>query len=454
MEIKIRADKKVRVWPRVEAYQNTTLRYTPDARFPKIMESILGRQAIIRLFVTLDEVWDYRDDTYSWDYLIGVNRYVKDKQHADYDWPLTVPSPLNVHEMTYLTSHAACADEVMLNIRRYEREVFDGVITIEKYEKVFEHVVEYYKSIIPNIVYIECCNEVEIPRFGGLEISQYYELYKSAYRCIQRLNQRNMYDKPLKIGGFGMSAGMDNWHLWECFLELLSQDEHSYIDFYSIHDYHMNPCRILEFYIRHEKKCGELNLPKLPILMSEYGMRNGIGDAGRPTNLQNASGEVSGFILGSYCENLHMFPWCSFHNPDQQLGRTMFILNEENMYVPTPSGHVMSMFHRMERDEVLLEGYCENQVAAAKGEDKITILSSNPKEECREYDFHLYGLSKGDYNITEYFVDETHNNCLYDKTMKTLLKTSSWVVKNTSCLNWKKMMTATSICFYEIDFLN
>lgn len=73
-----------------------------------------------------------------------------------------------------------------------------------------------------------------------------------------------------------------------------------------MHEYHTNPGRILQFYVRHEAKIKELNLPDLPLLMTEYGLRTGVGDAGRPNNLQNASGEIAGMILGSYCKNLKM----------------------------------------------------------------------------------------------------------------------------------------------------
>lgn len=218
---------------------------------------------IIRLFVTLDEVWDYRTNEYHWNYLIGENRYVGDNKHYEYDWPLTEVSPFQVHEEDYLRSHAAHAKTVMLNIRRYEREVIEGIITLETYEKVFEKVVEYYKEHIANIVYIECCNEVEIPRFGGLRMEEYYPLYQCASRAIARLNAKHSYEQPLQIGGFGMSAGMSNWKYWDAFMRLLAKDEKRKIDYYSMHEYHGNPCRILEFYIRHEELRKEFNLPRM-----------------------------------------------------------------------------------------------------------------------------------------------------------------------------------------------
>ncbi len=118
---------------------------------------------------------------------------------------------------------------------------------------------EYYKEHIANIVYIECCNEVEIPRFGGLRMEEYYPLYQCASRAIARLNAKHSYEQPLQIGGFGMSAGMSNWKYWDAFMRLLAKDEKRKIDYYSMHEYHGNPCRILEFYIRHEELRKEFN---------------------------------------------------------------------------------------------------------------------------------------------------------------------------------------------------
>ena len=450
MNIVIDAATVLRAWPNVEKYQNTTLRYTPNTDFPEVMEEIIGKPDIIRLFVTLDEVWDYRTNEYHWNYLIGENRYVGDNKHYEYDWPLTEVSPFQVHEEDYLRSHAAHAKTVMLNIRRYEREIIEGIITLETYEKVFEKVVEYYKEHIANIVYIECCNEVEIPRFGGLRMEEYYPLYQCASRAIARLNAKHSYEQPLQIGGFGMSAGMSNWKYWDAFMRLLAKDEKRKIDYYSMHEYHGNPCRILEFYIRHEELRKEFNLPELPLMMSEYGMRYGLGDAGRPDNLHNASGEVAGMLLGSYCKNLKMFPWCSFHNPNQQLGRTMF-LQMEDTYIPTPSGHVMTMFHWLKPWQLIVEEDTENQIIATKDKDSYAIMAANPLEDKREYHFLLKHIKKADYIMKEYYVDAFHNNCLQDKSCMKLSISRETKFQNVDKITFTREMNPTSVHFYTIE---
>ena len=65
MNVTVETERVVRPWPRIERYQNSTLRYTPPADFPAFWASVNGRPRIIRTWITLDEVWDYRTD--EWD---------------------------------------------------------------------------------------------------------------------------------------------------------------------------------------------------------------------------------------------------------------------------------------------------------------------------------------------------------------------------------------------------
>lgn len=451
MKITVDTKNAYRNWSHVEKYQNTTLRYTPTPSFPKVMEQVIGRPAIIRLFITLDEVWDYRTDTYDWDYPIGVNRYLGDQNHYDYDWPLTTPAPGNTHIQEYLISHAESADAVLLNLRRYERETIDGVITYRQYETVFEKVVEFYKKLCPNITYIECCNEVELVQFGKLTMQEYYSLYQCAYRSIQRLNQKHHYQPPLKIGGFGLSHGITHWHFWQEFLELLSQDEQRVIDFYSMHEYHTNPQRIMEFCMRHQEMLDELKLPELPLLMTEYGLRVGVGDAGRPTNIQNAAGEIAGMILGSHYPNLKMFPWCTFHNPNQQLGRTMFIRNKADEYVPTPSGHTMTMFKMLGDRELMIEEYLENKAVATIDAERICVLVSNPGQTTTDLEIELTNLENGSYAIEQYLVNSQTNNCLVNPDLRSLQATRELEVTVTSQkLAINDTMIGDSFCLWTI----
>ena len=188
-------------------------------------------------------------------------------------------------------------------------------------------------------------------------------------------------------------------------------------------------------------------------MMSEYGMRYGLGDAGRPDNLHNASGEVAGMLLGSYCKNLKMFPWCSFHNPNQQLGRTMF-LQMEDTYIPTPSGHVMTMFHWLKPWQLIVEEDTENQIIATKDKDSYAIMAANPLEDKREYHFLLKHIKKADYIMKEYYVDAFHNNCLQDKSCMKLSISRETKFQNVDKITFTREMNPTSVHFYTIEKKN
>lgn len=449
----------LRRWPHVERYQNTTLRYTPGPDFPPAMEAYLGRPKIIRLFVTLDEVWDYRTDSYDWNYLIGVNKFAGDGEHYhyDYDWPLTVPSPLGVHEEEYLSSHALHAEFAMLNIRRYEREVaIEHVVSHEKYEEVLERVIEHYKDLCPNIRYIELMNEVDIPNFGELTVDEFYPLFKCGYRAVRRLNEKHGYETPLLCGTMGLTAGVKNWRFWNGFLELLAGDEGRQIDFYSMHEYHTDSRRILEFYVRHQSRLHELGLPDLPLMMTEYGLRLGEGDEGRPTNLQNACGEIRGMILGSYCERLRMFPWCTFHNPDQQLGRTMFVYDEESSnYIPTPNGHAMKFFAMLGDEELAIAGYTDNRHVATRDSrtGRICILLSHPGEGDEKHRLSVGSLRASSYKMVLYRVDETTNNWISNHEQVALEESERAVVTPDSEGWWERniVLGENAFCLLILD---
>ncbi|MGI6373265.1 MAG: hypothetical protein ACOX1R_08845 [Caldicoprobacterales bacterium] len=234
-KVTINVNKYVREWPRIEKYQNSTLRFSPPVDFPEYLEKVNGRPKLMRCWITLDEVWDYRTDEYFWNYEIGVNSYKDDPNHYDYDWGVTVPTGINFED--YLISHSKHCDEVMLNIRRYERETADGIVSLDKYEEVVERVIEYYKELCPNIRYIEVSNESDYLSFGGIDSKHYYKLYTRVYRAVRRLNQRHNYEIPLGVGGNAMNAVMDRPHIWREFLQNLANDksEEPILDFYSMH---------------------------------------------------------------------------------------------------------------------------------------------------------------------------------------------------------------------------
>lgn len=430
MNLTVNTKEIVRKWPRVEVWQNSTLRYSPPKDFPRHLVSRVGRAKIMRTWITLDEYWDYKTDTFFPDYQIGVNRYPVEEMYYPYDWKNIRPAPSGIKFIDYLTSHAAEADELLLNIRRLEREALDGVITLEKYEEIFEKAVEYCKELAPNIRYIECCNEVDGKSFGGITSAEdYYKLYKCGYRAIRRLNKKHSYEMPLEYGGYSRTPLLTNFPRWEAFLETMAndKDEERMIDFYSIHLYNETqtisakrhpewlPIENMSTYDRfrtfsalHNKKLAELGLPRKPVFINEIGFTR---TSGVLTDSQkNASGIISMLIGSADLEDLYLFPWCSFHNPELQISFTQFLLLEDGSYASTPNGNAITMLHRLLEDQVKSVGDDNHCSVATTDGERLAVICTNPTENTDEFRVTLENLEADSITVKEYLVDSYRNN--------------------------------------------
>jgi len=101
----------------------------------------------------------------------------------------------------------------------------------------------------------------------------------------------------------------------------------------------------------------------------------------------------------------------------------MFILNEENEYIPTPSGHTMTMFKMLGSHELMIEEYLENRAVATIDDERICVLVSNPGQMETDVEIVLNNLENGRYEINQYMVSSHRNNCLTDPDSRSLQAT-------------------------------
>lgn len=419
-------------------WQNSTLRYAPPEDFPAYLAGQIGRAAIMRVWVTLDEYYDYRTGECYPDYDIGVARYPTEQLHYPYDWANIVPAPSGTRFRAYLTSHAAAADELLLNVRRLEREVSDGVITYEQYEEIFERAVEYCKSLAPNIRYIECCNEVDIKTFGLLTAEEYVKIYLCAYRAVKRLNERHHYDIPLLVGGYAAAHPLHGWKLMQDVMRLLRESEigDCPMDFYSYHHYEtpattglircgrlgeaaLSGVEKLKLIARqHEELLRELGLPKKPVFLNELGKARTTGVDGDA--LYNAAGLITYLLAFGTKEEpeLYPFPWCTFHNPRLQISYTQFLLCEGGGYAMTPNGVAVKMLHDLHGEKLgcRVSESCGRdadwQAVAVEDGGAVSVLVANPSGETVACEMEIAGLAAGKYRIVGRLCDSYHNNCV------------------------------------------
>ena len=423
----------------VTAWQNTTLRYTPPSDFPAYLAETLGRAKIMRVFITLDEYWEISDGSYYEDYEIGKARVPVEARHYPYDWEKTVPAPSGTRFEDYLTSHARAADELLLNVRRLEREVSDGIISYDTYAEVFGNAVRYCKRLAPNIKYIECCNEVDLATFGNLNAEEYVRIYLVAHRVIKELNEQEGYEIPLQIGGYSAAFPISRWDLFCEVMRLLRESEigDDPMDFYSYHHYEvanlrqmvskgmigiaeMSDIEKLKLIVgQHHSLLASLELPARPVFLDELGRAKCTSVAA--DCLYNAAGLLTYLIAvakGALGEGVYPFPWCTCHNPSYQISYTQFLLNADGSYAATPNGIALMLLHRMQGD--ILETKIENawgrdaeyRVLATKSEDKLYLLCVNPTADITACHVTLSGLDDGSYRMTAYRCDEKKNNCV------------------------------------------
>lgn len=421
MNFTVKRSRIIRDWPRIELYQNSTLRYTPPANFPAHWVSQNGRPSIIRTWVTLDEIYDVETDTYDWNYQIGVDK-LGDKRYYPYDWPKTRPS--NTHFEDYLTSFCSMADEALFNIRRFERETADGIMSYEKYEEIVENVIEHCKKLCSNIVYIEVSNECEIKSFGKMTVREYMPLYDAVCRAVARLNAK--YGWELKVGGTAMTdhGALDG--MWLEYLKALSEDTcpEKRIDFYSMHAYDEDVNILQQLYNMHRFGLKKYGLPDAPFFFNEYGT---LGCSPETLDsLRNASGTLVGMMRSADLENFYIFPWCTFHNPVLQMSYTQYVGTDDGRYMPTPNGLAVHMLWGMLKEELQIAGDTDFRARCTADGNKLYFIISNPDDEPLEVHFKVTELEGSSAKISVCQVDEEHNNAVMAPPCMELSLTKAW----------------------------
>ncbi len=439
MKIIVNRSEKLGKYIDPTRFQNSTLRYSPPEDFPAYMAKEIGRAEIMRVWITLDEYWDYRTGKVYPDYDIGVARYPVEELHYPYDWKNIVPAPSGTRFRAYLTSHAKEADELLLNVRRLEREVSDGVITYDQYESIFEKAVEYCKDLAPNIRYIECCNEVDIRSFGLLTAEEYVKIYLCAHRAVKRLNEKHNYELPLELGGFAAAHPLTNWEMVRDVVKGIKESG-AEMDFYSYHHYdaHAVPTLVgkklyevaklsgvdkLKYLLKlHKEMLADYGLTKKPVFLNELGKAKTTGIDG--DSLYNAAGNIT-YLLAFGCEEepeFCPFPWCTFHNPKLQISFTQFLLCEDGSYAMTPNGVAVKMLHDLCGERLstsvtdALSRDAEYCAVAVENEDEISVIVVNPSGESIVGELEIEGMHEGEYVIKGHLCDSSHNNVVTGKT--------------------------------------
>jgi hypothetical protein len=405
--------------PQWYRFWNTSLRFAPSPDILRTAANRIGRPKMIRAWLTLDEMYDYRDDSYHFNYRIGRNRYREDDAIHWYDRKRSAESEVDYQD--YLDAVSAEADELLLCFRRYEHEAFNGVLGFAKYREVLKTCLTHCIERAPNITTLEVCNEWAWPHFGGLDHDRYWQIYREACRIAAELTDEMCLGEPLKVSG--PASATDHFDHVGKFLRRYSDDADPArrLDAITLHDYSSGggPARVLHLRARLNAWLAEHGLPgSLPVWVTEMGLREGRTEP--DANLQTSAGVPALLWQMDRAGNMVGMPWCLHHDPDVQLWGTQTLPDGRL----TPAGVAMELLgmHRGSRLDVENNGVDSdgNGVYALATADtgQFVVHLWNYADTGAEVDVRVtlpaHLATGAEMRVESFRLDATHNNALSD----------------------------------------
>ncbi len=321
---------------------NVSRRAPPPVELCGRIEQEYGRPKITRCWLMLDQMWDYRTDTYRFNYEINKDYYEGDPNKKRYGVP---GHTTGLRYYDYVDSVSAHSETVLMNIRRYEQEVLTGIVTFEKWKEVFKAAVRHYKQRCPNLRYIEVLNEPTAKNQSNLgKIERYYDFYRRAYEAINELNAELQPDLPLLVGGSSGFRTDEAVHLIKDFARDESPDKK--LDFLSFHHYWIRrPIEIAKWEEEIDRALANASLPTdIPIFVTEIGYA-WKWRTDRTKNLWHAAGMTAYQFQARHSPDLRLFPWVQFHS-EPQIAMVQF----DTKLRMTPFGAAVKML-RMHRSK-------------------------------------------------------------------------------------------------------
>ncbi len=264
-------------------YLNNSIRHAPPPELTEVMEKQYGKPEIIRCWLTLDDMWDYRTGRYNYNFQLGLDTYANDTVKHKYDRGRVTETPYMYYD--YIRAFSRHSKKVLLNIRRYEHEVTHGIISLEQWKEVAGNGIRHYKEMCPNICYIEVLNECNWSHFGGLNDTEYYDFYRAVYEIVNELNAEMQPEIPLRVGGTAASGKpltASDPHEKE--FNLSNKAQHLY-RFFGHFSKDPDPQKRLDFVSFHEYEVADT-----PVVLREYEPmidgwleENGLSHPGKPS---------------------------------------------------------------------------------------------------------------------------------------------------------------------------
>ena len=426
----IDVSKTFREFPNVTGYWNTSLQKATTPIIAKVAEDSFGKAKIVRCWLNLDEMWDYRTREYNFNFQIGVDKYkdVAEKFRESWNWEVETP----IHFYDYLKAFSDHSDEILLNVRRYERDIMDKNIPVsaEDYKMIIKEGVKHYKKLCRNIKYIQIGNEYNGESFMKATEDEYYPFYKIGYEAVNEANEELGLDGNNRIlVGMSPPAGRTLERLGNLF-KLYKDDtsKNKRMEFISWHEYGQP----IPSSANREKEVKALlrenNLPEnLPFFISEHEPYHGSYNDNQLEHhtLNTSHLPKSLYFTSLYSPQTNVFPWVLYHNKEIQTKFMYFTgPNEpdtkENEIKMLPLGCSIKLLSMLKGKEIEVENSIEGDdlVLAAYENEKLVVEIVNYGDQ-RDVKINIDNLGeiskkfkKGKLHLVKYLIDSKHSNCL------------------------------------------
>ncbi len=428
----IDASQYCRRFPRLPAGRNTSLQKAPAPVLAELSEREFGKAGITKCWLNLDEMWDYRTRQYDFNYRIGVHKYddVKDKHRET--WGSVQETNIRFHD--YLQAFGRHSDEVMLTIRRYERDILDGKlgVSMQDWKEIFKNAVVHYRKICPNLRYIEVCNEYALKGFIGCTAEEYYEFYKTAYQAVNEANEELGLKAESRVLVGGPAVTGDIVAQMDAFFKNFSQDAspHKRLDFVSWHEYgkSYHGTALREGHVQAMLDSYGI-LKAKPMFVTEHDPVHGkLGT--HELNLVNGAGLVKSLYFASvYSPGMIPMPWVQYHVKEIQ---TQFMWfdgpNEPDTQAHQlrllPSGCSMKLLSMHKQWEIAVDNGLDRDelVLASIQNDGLAVHAVNygatrdVRIQVDRLPQVFTALGSGKLRFLKYQIDETHSNGVADPT--------------------------------------
>lgn len=421
--------QRSRRFPALTVHRNTSIQKAPAPVLAELSEKELRRAKVTRCWLNMDEMWDYRTREYTFNYKIGVPKYKGIKEKHGETWGGVVKTELRFDD-DYLKPFGQHSDEMMLCIRRYERDVLDGKlgVTMDDWRAMFKAAVKHSKEVCPNLRYIEVCNEYALRGFIGCNDKEYYKFYKRGYQAVNEVNKElNLTGKDKLLVG-GPAATGNVVKKVGLFLKNYAADSspEKKLDFLSWHEYHNHYKFTANREAQFNKMCEENDLPTgLPMFITEHDPFH--GKTGQTElNLRNSACLVKSlYFTDLHSPSVKIMPWVLYHNKKAQT-RFMWFTGpnkpdtkaEEIKMQPAGCSMKFLAMHKdweidtendMNGKEMILasvqnDGLIVQAVNYANPRDVQLKLDNLPKV--------FSALKNGKVRVRKYLIDQEHSNCI------------------------------------------